>query len=107
MAAPEVVVAVAITLDLVHRVTDEELRALSEHNPGYQFERTARGDLIVSPTGSESGRRSGEVLYQPGREHSAAWRSGGVVGLDPQLAEPREGPVVGSGSFRAPEQSGC
>jgi hypothetical protein len=40
-----------IRLDLLHRVTDEELWELSERNPGYQFERTADGRLIVTPTG--------------------------------------------------------
>lgn len=54
----------AIKLDLVHRVTDEELLTLSERNPGYQFERTADGRLVVAPTGGESGRRSGEVFGQ-------------------------------------------
>ena len=53
-----------IRLDLLHRVTDEELWELSERNPGYQFERTADGRLLVTPTGGESGRRSGEVIYQ-------------------------------------------
>ncbi|WP_322800879.1 Uma2 family endonuclease [Thermoflexus sp.] len=53
-----------IRLDLLHRVTDEELRELSERNPGYQFERTADGRLIVTPTGGESGRRSLKVAYQ-------------------------------------------
>jgi Uma2 family endonuclease len=53
-----------IRLDLLHRVTDEELWELSERNPGYQFERTADGRLIVTPTGGESGRRSGELFYQ-------------------------------------------
>jgi hypothetical protein len=33
----------AILLDLLRPVTDEELRLLSERNPGYQFERTAGG----------------------------------------------------------------
>ena len=56
--------AVAIALDLVRTLTDEELRTLSEHNPGYQLERSARGELMVSPTGAESGRRSAEVLFQ-------------------------------------------
>jgi len=54
----------AIELDLLHPVTDEELRLLSERNPGYQFERTADGRLVVSPTGMEGGRRSGEVVGQ-------------------------------------------
>jgi len=53
-----------IRLDLLHQVTDEELRELSERNPGYQFERTADGRLIVTPTGLESGRRSLKVAYQ-------------------------------------------
>jgi Uma2 family endonuclease len=39
---------------------------LSERNPGYQFERTAKGELIVTPTGMESGRISGEVVVQLG-----------------------------------------
>jgi Uma2 family endonuclease len=53
-----------IRLDLLHRVTDEELWELSERNPGYQFERTADGRLIVTPTGGESGRRSLQIAYQ-------------------------------------------
>ncbi|GBD09253.1 hypothetical protein HRbin22_01503 [Candidatus Thermoflexus japonica] len=66
-----------IRLDLLHRVTDEELRELSERNPGYQFERTADGRLIVTPTGLESGRRSGEVFGQL-REWNRRTRSGVV-----------------------------
>jgi len=54
----------AILLDLLRPVTDEELLRLSERNPGYQFERTADGRLMVSPTGMEGGRRSLEVAYQ-------------------------------------------
>jgi Uma2 family endonuclease len=56
--------AVGIELDLLRRVTDEELAALSDRNPGYQFERTAEGRLVVSPTGGEGGRRSGGVFAQ-------------------------------------------
>jgi alanine-glyoxylate transaminase/serine-glyoxylate transaminase/serine-pyruvate transaminase len=54
----------AIELDLLRPVTDEELLRLSERNPGYQFERTADGRLVVSPTGSKSGWRSLKVAYQ-------------------------------------------
>jgi len=54
----------AIVLDLLHPVTDEELLRLSQRNPGYQLERTADGRLIVSPTGMESGRRSLKIAYQ-------------------------------------------
>jgi Uma2 family endonuclease len=56
--------AMAIELDLLHPVTDEELLRLSERNPGYQFERTADGRLVVSPTGSKSDWRSVEIAYQ-------------------------------------------
>jgi len=54
----------AVTFNPLKPVTDEELRVLSERNPGYQFERNARGELIVTPTGSESSRSGAEVLGQ-------------------------------------------
>ena len=53
-------------LDLLQSVTDEVLLRLSERNPGYQLERNAEGRLVVSPTGGEGGRRSGEVFLQLG-----------------------------------------
>lgn len=62
----EEVAAVAVRLDLLRPVTDEELLQLSERNPGYQFERAADGRLVVIPTGGESGRRSAEVVRQLG-----------------------------------------
>ncbi len=67
----------AIRIDVLHPVTDEELRALSERNPGYQFERTAEGRLVVAPVGSEGGVRSGEVFGQL-RDWSRAARRGVV-----------------------------
>jgi len=54
----------AITLTLTHRVTDEELLELSERNPEYQFERTARGELIVTPTSGQSGHREARLIRQ-------------------------------------------
>ena len=57
---------VSVRLDLLHHVTDEELLRLAERNPGYQFERTAEGTLVVTPTGSKAGRRTGEVVRQLG-----------------------------------------
>ncbi|BDG59798.1 hypothetical protein caldi_08880 [Caldinitratiruptor microaerophilus] len=72
-----VVMPVAIRLDLLRPVTDEELMRLSERNPGYQFERTAEGRLVVTPTGGESGRLSMEVA---GQLHAWNKRTGlGVV----------------------------
>lgn len=37
---------------------------LSERNPGYRFERMAKEELVVSPAGGESGRRSMAVAGQ-------------------------------------------
>ena len=54
----------AIALTLPRPVTDEDLLEFSRRNPGYQFERTAKGELVVTPTGSESRRRSAELLGQ-------------------------------------------
>ncbi len=68
---------VAVVIDLLRVVTDEELLELSERNPGYRFERTADGRLVVSPTGMESGRRSGEVFGQL-REWNSRTRAGAV-----------------------------
>jgi Uma2 family endonuclease len=48
---------VAIILTMTRPITDEELLELARLNPGYQFERDARGEMIVTPTGGESGRR--------------------------------------------------
>lgn len=45
-------------------VADEELREFARRNPGFQFERSATGELIVTPTGSEAGRRSLQLAYQ-------------------------------------------
>jgi len=56
----------AITLKPARPVTDDELLELSERNPGYQFERSANGELIVTPTGSEGGLWEAEVGRQLG-----------------------------------------
>ena len=58
--------AMAMTLRPARPVTDDELLTLSERHPGYQFERTAQGELIVTPTGSESGRRNLRLAQQLG-----------------------------------------
>jgi len=52
----------AISLTPVRPITDEELLQLAQRNPGYQFERGAKGELIVTPAGTEGGRRSMEML---------------------------------------------
>lgn len=55
-----------VRVALLHGVTDEELLDLSRRNPGWQFERSAEGELVMAPAGGESGRRSGEVFLQLG-----------------------------------------
>jgi Uma2 family endonuclease len=54
----------AVTIRRSRPVIEAELIELSALNPGYQFERTRNGGLVVTPTGSEGGRRSAEVLRQ-------------------------------------------
>lgn len=54
----------AITLKHPRPVTDEEILELSRCNPGYQFERSAKGELVVTPTGGTSSRCSAEVMGQ-------------------------------------------
>ena len=47
----------AITLMLSHKVTNDELLELAERNPGYQFERNVKGELVVTPASGRSGHR--------------------------------------------------
>src|SRR5205807_10583146 len=54
----------AITLKPPKPLTDSELVEFSRRNPGYQFERSATGELIVTPTGSDAGRRNAQLAYQ-------------------------------------------
>jgi len=54
----------AISLRLGVSPTDEEIRALSARNPGYQFERAASGELVVTPTGGRAGQCEAELIAQ-------------------------------------------
>ena len=52
---------------LVDRVTDEQFEQLCARNRDTKFELTSQGELIVmSPTGSESGRQNADLLIQIG-----------------------------------------
>jgi Uma2 family endonuclease len=82
-------------LDLLHPPTDEELRRLSAQNPGYRFERTADGKLVVSPTGGESGRRSAELLLQLG-----TWNRRTGLGV---VFDASTGFLLPDGSCRSPD----
>src|SRR5690348_7054014 len=49
----------ATTIHWIRPVSDEEIELLSERNPELCFERSAEGDLVVTPpAGSNSGRRN-------------------------------------------------
>jgi Uma2 family endonuclease len=54
----------AISLRLGVSPSDEDIRRLAAHNPGYQFERTAGGELVVTPTGGRAGRCEAELITQ-------------------------------------------
>lgn len=45
-------------------VTDDDLVRVSRDNPGYQFEREVDGTIVVSPTHTKGGAKSGEAFGQ-------------------------------------------
>ncbi len=87
----------AVQIDLLHRVTDDELLALSVRNPGYQIERTPDGRLAVSPTRTEGGHRSMEVAGQ-----LYAWNRGSKLGI---TFDSSTGFNLPDGSCRSPDAS--
>src|SRR3990170_71434 len=66
----------AISLRLAAPPDDHDILELSRRNPGFQFERSAVGELIVTPASGEAGRRGAALTLQLGRW---AERAGGVV----------------------------
>lgn len=87
----------AIHLQWDHVLTDRELLSLSARNPGVRFERTAEGRLVVSPTGSESGRMSAEVVGQ-----LRDWNRRTALGV---VFDSSTGFVFPDGSCRSPDAS--
>lgn len=51
-------------LRLPSEVSDLDLMRMGDDNPGYTFEREEDGSLIVSPTFTKGGAKSGEAYYQ-------------------------------------------
>lgn len=51
-------------LRLPSEVSDLDLMQMGDDNPGYRFEREEDGSLIVSPTSTRGGAKSGEAYYQ-------------------------------------------
>jgi Uma2 family endonuclease len=55
--------ALTLNLDPIIRLTDEQFYQLCQANRDVRFERTAAGELIImSPTGGETGKRSGDIF---------------------------------------------
>lgn len=54
----------AISLKLPAPPSDEEIVEISKRNPGFKFERSAAGELLVTPTGFEAGRQEMELCRQ-------------------------------------------
>jgi Uma2 family endonuclease len=67
---------VAISLRLAAPPSDDDVLVLSQRNPGFQFERSAEGELIVTPASTTAGRRGAALILQLGRW---AEQAGGVV----------------------------
>ncbi len=52
------------TIHLRQSITDDDLRRVSEENPGWQVERAADGSLLMSPTSMSSSARNVELAFQ-------------------------------------------
>ncbi len=55
-------------------ISDDDLIRISAENPGWHFERADDGSLLVSPTATTAGAKSGEAFVQL---HAYAKRAGG------------------------------
>lgn len=83
---------------IAHRVTDDELLQLSSDNPDTKFETTKEGRLIImSPTGSDSGRKNTRLIFQV-----ELWNSKSNLGV---TFESSTGFVLSNGAVRSPDVS--
>lgn len=89
--------ALAISLRLAAAPTDADIFELSERNPGYQFERSAAGELIVSPNGGRSGHQEMRLCTQLG-----TWAESDGSGL---AFGPSTGFRLPDGSLLSPDAS--
>ncbi len=86
----------SISLKLAAPPSDDEVLELSLRNPGYQLERSAAGDLIVTLIGGETGRREVEL---GGQLSDWAKQHGGVA------FGPSTGFHLADGSLLSPDTS--
>lgn len=87
----------AISLRLPAQLTDEEIRDLTARNPGLQIEQAPSGELILTPTGAETGRREVKLLAQLDR-----WATEQGQGI---VFGPSTGFRLPDGSLRSPDAS--
>src|SRR5689334_10460450 len=79
-------------------LTEEQFELLCQENPELRLELTAQEELIIMPpTGSESGWRSGEVFFS-----LAAWAKQGGTGLS---FDSSTGFTLPNGAIRSPGAS--
>ena len=83
---------------IAHKVTHNELLQLSSDNPETRFETTREGELVVmSPTGSNSGRKNTKLIFQV-----ELWNSSNNLGV---TFESSTGFVLSNGAVRSPDVS--
>ncbi len=89
------------TIDIrafTNAISDRTLQQLCRENPELRFETDAKGKLIVmSPTGSESGRRNGDLLIQVG-----IWNRQTKLGV---VFDSSTGFKMSNGAIRSPDVS--
>lgn len=83
---------------LDHKVTPDELLGLSSDNPGTKFETTKEGRLIImSPTGSNSGRRNTKLIFQV-----ELWNTRDNLGV---TFDSSTGFILSNGAIKSPDVS--
>jgi Uma2 family endonuclease len=86
------------TLKLQIDLSDEQFFQLCQHNRDYQFERTASGEiLIMTPSGSETGRRNVKITTQ-----LEIWNSQSNLG---EVFDSSAGFKLPNGANRSPDAS--
>ncbi len=88
----------AISLKLAAPPSDEEIIEISERNPGFKFERSAAGELLVTPTGGTSGRQEVELCTQL-NQWAKADGSGVVFGPSTGFRMPDGALLIPDGSW--------
>ena len=85
-------------LKLAIELTDEQFWQLCQRNREYCFEANSQGDLIImSPTGSDTGRRNSEIIVQLG-----IWNKQAKSGI---IFDSSTGFILPNGAKRSPDAS--